>query len=126
MDTKKELITINGKPLPKDPSSYEANSSTMVDEGVSVSGLKLGSVIRPKVSQISLSWNYLTTEEWAQIHALLDESRYSNDVTFFDQTLGDYRTCTMYVSDRSAGLWRRNSAGEVLGWTGCSLQLTEV
>jgi len=32
----------------------------------------------------------------------------------------------MFVSDRSAGMWRRGEDGAVLGWTDCSLELTEV
>jgi hypothetical protein len=33
----------------------------------------------------------------------------------------------MYVSDKTAGMWRRNSeTGEVMGWTDCALSLVEV
>ena len=48
-------------------------------------------------------------------------------MTFFDQSAGDWVTKTMYVSDRSAGMWRRDpETGDVMGWTGCKLSLVEV
>ncbi|PWM43112.1 MAG: hypothetical protein DBX47_07375 [Clostridiales bacterium] len=99
----------------------------MVDEGTSVSGKRLGSIVRSDVAQISLTWNYLTTEEWKAINVLFSGPQYSNKVDFFDQITGTIRTgIEMCVSDRSAGMWRCNVQGDVLGWLGCSLQLTEV
>ena len=38
-----------------------------------------------------------------------------------------YTTRKMYVSDKTAGMWRRNhETGEVMGWTECALSLVEV
>ncbi|HBU13067.1 MAG TPA: hypothetical protein DEB31_10220 [Clostridiales bacterium] len=111
-------------PLPE-PTAYSGATTTMVDSGTSVSGHLLGSLVRSDVAQISLSWNYLEAAVWAKVNQQFKE-RYINQVLFFDQTKGDWEEREMYISDRSAGLWRRNANGDVLGWTGCSLQLTEV
>ena len=108
-----------------EPTAYSGTTSTMIDAGTSVSGKLLGSVVREDVAQISMSWNYLTAEDWSEINQLFTEN-YINKVRFFDQTKGDWVTREMYVSDRSAGMWRRDDEGNVLGWTGCSIQLTEV
>lgn len=108
-----------------EPAAYSAATTTLVDGGTSVSGHLLGSIIRDDVAQISLTWNYLEAAVWAEINQLFMNS-YINTVLFYDQTKGDWDRREMYISDRSAGLWRRDENGEVLGWTGCSLQLTEV
>jgi hypothetical protein len=118
-----------------EPAGYSSTVSTMVDSGTSVSGKVLGSVIRENVAQISMSWNYLSAEQWKQINDLFKE-RYETNVCFYDQTTGAWtpewtnvefpKMREMTVSDRSAGMWRRDSLGNVLGWTGCSIQLTEV
>ena len=127
---KRELITINGLPLAKEPSGYAAASSTMADEGMSVSGKMLGSVVREDVAQVSLSWPYLTAGEWAEINGLFKAdgsgSRFSNEVEFFDQTIGGWRKCLMRVSDRSAGMSRYGKDGAVEGWFDCALSLSEV
>ena len=111
-------------PLPE-PSTYSGSTSTMVDSGTSVSGHLLGSIVRDNVAQISLSWNYLRIQDWAQINQLFKKA-FINKVRFFDQTMGDWVVRDVYISDLSAGMWRRDSSGSVLGWTGCNLQLTEV
>ena len=134
--SQKPLVTIirNGEeiPLPKEPSSYSSTTSTMIDSGTSVSGKRLGAVVRENVAQISMSWRYLTVEEWAAVNALFktqdgDGSQFSHMVRFFDQTTGSWTgERQMSVSDRSAGLWRRDESGNVAGWIDCSLELTEV
>ena len=128
------LVTILRKDREKDPkpnyalpepTTYSGTTSTMVDSGTSVSGKLLGSVVRPDVANISLSWNFIGTEEWSEINRIFKEN-HINKIRFFDQTKGDWGEREMYVSDRSAGLWRRDGEGNVLGWTGCGIQLTEV
>ena len=118
------VATTRSYALPE-PTSYSGITTTLVDGGTSVSGHLLGSTIRNDVAQISLSWNYLEARIWAEINQLFKD-RYINTVLFYDQTKGDWDRREMYISDRSAGLWRRDENGGVLGWTGCSLQLTEV
>ena len=117
----------NHKPnyaLPE-PTAYSSTNSTMIDSGTSVSGKLLGSIVRDDVAQISVSWNFLEADEWAKINQIFAEN-HINWVRFFDQTKGDWDEREMSVSDRSAGMWRRDDEGHVLGWTGCGLQLTEV
>jgi len=119
------IITTNPHfPLPE-PTSYSGATSTLTDSGLSVSGKLLGSIIRKDIAQISLSWNYLDAATWARVNRIFKDN-YINSIRFFDQTTGNWVQREMYVSDRSAGLWRRDQSGTVLGWTGCGLQLMEV
>lgn len=119
------LVTIGGYDLPE-PSSYSAVTSTIVDSARNVSGYVVGSVIRSDVAKIELSWKYLTVEQWANVLSKFKGSFY-NDVRYFSQDTGGYEVRTFYVSDRNAGMWRRNpETGAIMGWTNCSLSLVEV
>jgi hypothetical protein len=123
------LVTVAGVALPE-PSTYNASTSTLVDSARNVQGKMIGSVIRDDVAKVEMSWRYLPVAEWAKIGKLFKTSTggsFINPVTFFDQTEGKYVTRQMYVSDRTAGMWRRNpDTGEVMGWTDLSLSLVEV
>ena len=123
------LITVAGVPLPE-PSAYSGNTSTLVDSARNVQGVMIGSVIRDDVAKVEASWRYLTVEQWSNIGRLFKQSAggaFINPVTFFDQTEGQFLTRNMYVSDRTAGMWRRDPiTGEVMGWTDCKLSLIEV
>ena len=123
----KALVSVAGYDFPE-PSTYSGNTSTLVDSSRNVQGKMVGSVIRDDVAKIELSWKYLTVEQWAKIQGCFKGlDKFVNNVTFFDQSIGDYVTKEMYVSDRKAGLWRRNpETGDVMGWTNCSLSLIEV
>jgi hypothetical protein len=119
------LVTVAGVALPE-PSAYSGTTSTIVDSARNVSGYVVGSVVRHDVAKVELSWKYLTAKQWADILSLFTSSFY-NTVTFYNQATAGYTTRKMYVSDRNAGMWRRNPAnGEVMGWTDCSLSLVEV
>lgn len=119
------LVTVAGYELPE-PSTYNASTSTLVDSARNVQGYVIGSVIRSDVAKIELSWRYLTAAQWANILSLFNRNFY-NSVEFFNQATGDYTTREMYVSDRSAGMWRRHPvSGEVMGFTECKLSLVEV
>lgn len=119
------LVTIGGYELPE-PSTYDAVISTIVDSARNVAGKVVGSVVRSDVAKIELSWRYLTAEQWARILSLFTNSFY-NDVRFLNQATNSYEVRTMYVSDRSASMWRRNpNSGAVMGYTGCTLSLVEV
>lgn len=119
------LITVNGVAWPE-PSEYSSNTATLVDSARNVQGRVVGSVIRSGVSKIEVKWRYLTARQWADVIGPFDRDFYVS-VRFFDQTTASYATKEMYVSDRKAGMWRRNPAtGEVMGWTDCSLSLVEV
>ena len=119
------LVSIGGFDFPE-PSTYNATTSTIVDSARNVSGFVVGAVVRHDVAKIELSWKYLTAYQWSQILSLFTNSFY-NDVTFLNQVTNEYTTRTMYVSDRNAGMWRRDSqSGAVMGYTGASLSLIEV
>jgi len=133
--SKKALVSIISEnevilDLPE-PSSYSATTSPVIDSSTSVSGKLLGAVIRDDVAQVSMSWNHLDAETWSKIneHFKVSSNRpnsYVNRIRFYDQATGNWDDREMYVSDRSAGMWRRDEHGTVLGWTGCSMQLMEV
>lgn len=119
------LVSIGGFDFPE-PSTYDATTATIVDSARNVNGRVVGTVVRNDVAKVSLTWRYLTADQWASILSLFSSSFY-NDVRFLNQTTNSYTTRTMYVSDRTAGMWRRNpSTGAVMGWTNCSLSLVEV
>jgi hypothetical protein len=119
------LVSIGGFEFPE-PSTYTATTSTIVDSARNVSGYVVGAVIRSDVAKIELTWRYLTADQWASILSLFSGSFY-NDVRFLNQVTNAYSTRTMYVSDRNAGIFRRNpNTGDVMGYTNCSLALVEV
>jgi hypothetical protein len=132
MPINKSLVTIGwgtNNPLEltdaKEPSAYSITTSTLVDSGTSVSGKLLGSVVRNDVIQISLSWNYLSAQDWAEINEPFNKE-YINKIRFFDQTTNDWNNRNMYISDRGAGMYQFDGENQKVGWTGCSLKLTEV
>ena len=121
----KALVTIAGTALPE-PSTYSGTTSTLVDSARNVKGYVVGSVVRSDVAKVEMSWRYLTAEQWASILSLFKKNFY-NDVEFYDQTIAGWTTRSMYVSDRTAGLFRRNPEnGDVMGYTECHLSLVEV
>ena len=123
------LVRVGDYDFPE-PSSYSANTSTLVDSGRNVEGMMVGSVIREDISKIEMSWKYLTVEQWASIQKCFSQSsggNFINRVQFFDQSEGGWVDKDMYVSDRKSGMWRRDAkTGDVLGWTDCSLSLIQV
>lgn len=119
------LISIGGYDFPE-PSTYSATTSTIVDSARNVNGKVVGAVVRNDVAKVEMSWRYLTVDQWATILSMFSSSFY-NDVRFFCQTSGNYEVREMYVSDRTAGMWRRDpNTGRVMGWTNCSLSLVQI
>jgi hypothetical protein len=119
------LVSVGSYDFPE-PSSYSGTTATIVDSARNVSGRVVGAVVRDDVAKVELSWKYLTATQWATILSLFNNSFY-NDVRFYNQATASYTTRTMYVGDRTAGMWRRDQrTGEVLGWTNCTLSLVEV
>lgn len=119
------LVSVNGVDLPE-PSSYSATTSTIVDSGRNVQGKVVGSVVRHDVAKVALKWNYLTAKQWASVIGPFTRNFYCT-VRFYNQATASYSTRQMYVSDRTAGMWRRApNTGNVMGWTDCSLSLIEV
>ena len=125
----KALVSIGGFNFPE-PSSYSGNTSTLVDSARNAQGVVVGAVIRDDVGKVEMSWKFLTVKQWADILKRFSIARggnFYNKVTFFCQDTGDWTTRQMYVSDRKADMFRRDSkTGEVLGYTDCSLSLVEV
>lgn len=123
------LVTVGGYDFP-DPSTYEGNTATLVDGGRNTQGVQIGTVIRDDVAKVTISWRYLTVQEWAEVNQCFSEKhggKFYNNVTFLDQTAGDYVTRKMYVSDRKASAFRRDpQTGELLGWLNPTLSLVEV
>lgn len=97
-----------------------------MDSGRNVQGKVVGAVVRHDVAKVSMSWNYLTARQWADILSLFTTNFYCT-VKFYNQATAGYTTRQMYVSDRTGGMWRRGpKTGGVMGWTGCKLSLVEV
>ena len=123
------LVTVGSYDFPE-PSSYSANTATIVDSARNLQGVVIGSVIRDDVAKVEISWKYLTAQQWARINQCFKNSaggKFYNSVSFYDQTVGGWVTKTMYVSDRASGMWRRNpDTGDIMGWTNCKLSLVEV
>ena len=123
------LVSVGDYDFPE-PSAYSGNTSTLVDSARNAQGVMIGAVIRDDIAKVEISWKYLTMEQWARIQKCFRQSsggKFINLVSFFDQSVGGWVTKEMYVSDRKAGMWRRDpETGDVLGWTNCSLSLVEV
>lgn len=123
------LVTVGEFDFPE-PSSYSGNTATLVDSARNAQGVTIGAVIRDDVGKVEMSWKYLTVEQWANILKCFSIKRggnFYNNVTFFCQDEGDWTTRLMYVSDRKAGMFRRDpETGDVLGYTDASLSLVEV
>ena len=121
----KALVSIGGFDFPE-PSTYNATTSTIVDSARNVNGEMVGNIVRQEIAKIDLSWKYLTAEQWATILTLFTKS-FINKVTFLNQATNKYDDRDMYVSDRNAGIFRRDpQTGDVLGYVGCTLSLVEV
>lgn len=125
----KALVRVGNVDLPE-PSTYSGNTATLVDSERNLQGIVIGSVVRDDVAKVELGWRYLTVTQWSMVGKLFKISaggQFYNNVTFFDQTEGDWVTRLMYVGDRNAGMWRRDpETGDVMGWTDCKLSLIEV
>ncbi len=124
----KPLVSVGSYDFPE-PASYSSNTATIVDSGRNLEGVVIGSVIRDDVAKIQIGWRYLTLEQWAEINNCFNikkGGKFYNSVTFLNQATGEWETREMYVSDRKAGIWRRDEEGNVKGWVECKLSLIEV
>jgi hypothetical protein len=123
------LVSIGAFNFP-DPSFYDANTATIVNSGRNTEGYMIGEVIRENVAKVSLKWRYISVTDWANILKKFSSAHggsFIQNVTFFNQTVGTWETRKMYVSDRSAGIFRRDPDTELpMGYTNASLSLIEV
>ena len=120
------------------PTTFDSNLATIVDSARNVNGFTTGSVIRDEVAKATMSWAYITGEEWASILRQFSPrfgGAFYRDITFFSQIDNWLVTRTMYVSDRSASsflLYNEENApspewvGLPSAWTDASLSLVEV
>lgn len=126
----KPLITIGDYAVPE-PSSYSATTATIADTARNVKGVLIGSVVRDNVASVQMSWNFISTTDWANllqkfIPAPNGTGAYVQPVTFFCQDTGDWQTRDMVVSDRQASVFKRDKAGSIVGYTEAALSLEEV
>lgn len=122
------LVAIGNFDFPM-PSTYEGNTADLVDSARNVNGVVIGAVIRSDVAKVSMTWNYLTTAQWAEMLKKFNPKyggSFYNNVTFLNQSSGEYETRSMYVSDRKANLLWRDKYGNFIGYQNCSLNLIEV
>lgn len=129
------LVTINlvggGTFVFPEPTEYESNSATIVDNARNTAGCVIGSIIRQDVAKISMSWSYLSITNWSNILKCFNSAhgtggRFYASVTFFLQDTAAWVTRTMYVSDRNASMFIRDPAGNIQGYQNCKLSLIEV
>lgn len=132
------LVTIGGVALPT-PSSYVGNTATIVDSARNVSGKMVGTVIRDDVAKVSMTWAFISAQDWANILKLFDPrfgGSFTREVTFFNQSTASLETRTMYVSDRTSSgsflLYNEQNApyssliGLPRGYQNANLSLIEV
>lgn len=122
------MVSIGSFAFPE-PSTYSATTSTIVDSGRNVEGYVIGAVIRDDVAKISMTWNYISAQDWANILAQFSPTRggsFYNDVTFYLQDTNSWVTRQMYVNDRQADVFLRDKAGNIRGYTGATLALIQV
>ena len=122
------LVTIGNYAVPA-PSTYSATTSTIVDSGRNTRGEVIGAVIRDDVAKVSMTWNFIAAQAWADLLAQFSPARggsFYNEVTFFLQDTNSWVTRQLYVSDRTADIYLRNPDGSIRGYTNASLSLVEV
>lgn len=122
------LVTIAGTAIP-DPSAYEGNTATIVNNGRNVRGEMVGGVIRHNVAKVTMKWKFISAANWATILKLFNpdySGSFVNSVTFFNQDVNGYETTDMYVSDRKASIFLRNADGTIRGYVDAQLSLIEV
>lgn len=119
------LVSIGSFQFPE-PSTYNATTSTIVDSARNVEGKMIGAVVRHDVAKVEMTWRYLTAPQWASILSQFTSS-FINNVRFFNQVTNSYTTREMYVSDRTASVFRRHpTTGAIMGYTDVRLALIEV
>ena len=122
------LVSIGAYHLPE-PSAYSGTTTTLADTARNTKGVLIGSVVRDDIASVKMSWNFISTADWAAILSKFSSAQggsYINDVTFFCQDTGSRQTRKMYVSDRQASVCKRDREGNIIGYTDASLSLEEV
>ena len=125
----KVLQVVNGYVTLPEPAAYDSNTATLVDGGRNAAGITIGAVIREDVAKVSMNWKYLSIYEWADILTLFSSKRggkFYATVNFFLQDTADWTERTMYVSDRQAKMFIRDTYGRLQGYENPSFSIVEV
>lgn len=111
------------------PSTYTGNTATIVDSARNVEGMMIGTVVRNDVAKITMTWNYLPSQAWAELLMQFSPAAggsFTRQVTFFNQATNSLITRTMYVSDRNANSFLLGENGLPRGYQNCTFSLIEV
>ena len=122
------MVSIGAYAVP-DPSEYSGLTSTIVDGARNSQGEFIGGIIREDIAKVDMSWRFISTQNWATLLAKFTTSmggNFVNAITLFNQSTGAWETRNMYVSDRKANVFKRDDAGNIIGYTNASLSLVEV
>lgn len=122
------LVQIGNYIVPE-PSEYSGTTATIVDSARNAGGYMVGAVIRDDVGKVQLSYKYISAQDWATLLSKFSSKRggsFTNMVTFYCQDTNSWETREMYVSDRTAKVFKRDNSGNIQGFLGASLSLIEV
>ncbi len=121
-----KLISIAGVEI-QNPDSYQPEVYDLHDTGSNVCGQQIGSPIRNNIEKISLTWDYLTVEQWADILNKFPVGTIEYSVSFYSTLSAGWVTKQMTVSNRTAGLYFKDPITKLPKyWKSCSLTFTEV
>lgn len=122
------LVTIGNYVVPE-PSEYTGTTSTVVDSARNAEGYMVGAVIRDDLGKVQCKWKYITASDWATLlskFSIAKGGSFTNMVTFFCQDSNSWETREMYVSDRTAKVFKRDYNGNIQGYLDANLSLVEV
>lgn len=91
---------------PPCPSDYNCTTATIVNEARGLTGFVQGTVLRPDVLAVEMSWNVISVEDWQKLLAKFDSTKggsFFRYVHVFDQARNGWRKAVFYVSDRDGG-----------------------
>ena len=116
------LVTIGSTELPN-PSAYNVSIFDITESARNAEGTLIAERKAQKI-KIELGWKYLTKAQYATVLGLFSTFFFS--VTYHDPTTGTTATKTMYVGDRTSGLFKYNSStNEIVGWVDVKFALIE-
>lgn len=122
------MVTIGDYAVPE-PSEYSGTTATVVDSARNSEGYMIGAVIRDDVGKVECTWKFITAAAWAELLSKFSRSKggkFVNQVTFYCQDSNDWETRQMYISDRTAKVFKRNADGSIAGYLGARIALIEV
>lgn len=124
----KAMVSIDTYTVPE-PSEYNSQTSTIVDGARNSQGQFIGAIVREDIARVDLTWKFISVQDWANLLQKFSGTSggsFIQPVTFFNQSIGDWETRYMYISDRKANVFLRDALGNIKGYTNASLSLIEV